>query len=100
MHALGRLVIRARFIMTIAQKTALHEERLGDLQDRIKEILGEHQRPLSLPEIEFFLQKARFDRGEPIEASNTFEVREAIARLRRAGTVEETVGRNVQLVRE
>jgi hypothetical protein len=99
-HALGRLAVKVRFIMTIAQKTALHEQRLEDLQERIKEILGEHQRPLSLPEIEFFLQKARYDRGEPIEASNTFEVRDAIARLRRAGAVEETVGRNVQLVRE
>jgi hypothetical protein len=86
--------------MTIAQKTALHEQRLEDLQKRIKEILGEHDRPLNLPEIEFFLQKARYDRGEPIEASNTFEVRDAIARMRRAGVVEETVGRSVQLIKE
>jgi hypothetical protein len=85
--------------MTIAQKTALHEERLEDLQKRIKQILNQHDRALSLPEIEFFLQKARYDQGEPIEASNTFEVRDAIARLRRAGLVEETVGRSVQLVR-
>jgi hypothetical protein len=86
--------------MTIAEKTALHQQRLEDLKKQIREILGEHQRPLSLPEIEFFLQKARFDRGEAIEALDTFEVRDAIARLRRAGVVEETVGRSVRLVQE
>lgn len=86
--------------MTIAEKTALHEQRLEKLQGQIREILREHRRPLRLPEIEFFLQKARYDRGESIEATDTFEVRDAIARLRRAGVVEETVGRDVQLVRE
>lgn len=84
--------------MTVAQNTARYEQRLQDLKNRIQEILREHGRPLSLPELEFFLQKARYDRGETIEPSNTFEVRAAIAGLRQAGLVEETVGRSVQLV--
>jgi hypothetical protein len=86
--------------MTIAQKTSLREKRVEDLQGQIRAILGEHHRPLSLPEIEFFLQKARYDCEGTIEALNTFEVRDAIARLRRAGVIEETVGRDVQLVKE
>lgn len=85
--------------MTIAQKTARHEERLEDLQEQIKEILGQNDRPLSLPEIEFLLQKARYEREGTVEALDTFEVRDAIARLRRAGSIQETVGRAVQLAR-
>jgi hypothetical protein len=86
--------------MTIAQEMALREQRVEDLQKQIRVILGEHDRPLNLTEIEFFLQKARYDRGEPIEMLDTFEVRDAIARLKRAGIAAETVGRSVQLARE
>ena len=86
--------------MTIAQQAADRERRLGDLRRRIQDILHAERRALSLPEIRFYLQKARIEGGDGLDGDNTFEVREAIADLRRRGVVEETIYRNVQLVGE
>jgi hypothetical protein len=86
--------------MTIGEKIARRKRLLEDLRGRIRGILERQEKPLSLPELEFYLKAERLDRGEPLdaEAVDTFDVRDAVSELVDAREVEYLPGREVRLV--
>jgi hypothetical protein len=86
--------------MTIGEKIARRKRLLDDLRRQIRGILARQGKPLSLPEIEFYLKEERLHRGEPIdvEAVDTFDVRDAVSELVDAREAEYRLGREVQLL--
>jgi hypothetical protein len=86
--------------MTIGEKIARRKQRLTDLRGQIRVILKQQGKPLSLPEIEFYLKAERMGRGEPIGAEelDTFDVRDAVSELIDAREAEYLPGREIRLL--
>lgn len=86
--------------MTIGEKIAYRKRLLENLRRQIRGVLERQGKPLSLPEIEFFLKEERLRRGEPIdaEAVDTFNVRDAVSELVNAREAEYVPGRDVRLL--
>jgi hypothetical protein len=86
--------------MTIGEKIARRKQLLEDLRGQIRGILQGQEKPLSLPEIEFYLKADRLRRGESIdaEAVDTFDVRDAVSALVEAREAEYLLGREVRLL--
>jgi hypothetical protein len=86
--------------MTIGEKIARRRGLLQDLRGQIRGILAQQGKPLSLPEIEFYLKAERLGRGEPIDAQavDTFDVRDAVSELIDAREAEYLLGREVRLL--
>jgi hypothetical protein len=86
--------------MTIREKIALRKQLLEKLRRQIRGILERQEKPLSLPEIEFYLKEERLRRGEPIdaEAVDTFDVRDAVSELVDTREAEYLLGHEVRLL--
>jgi regulator of RNase E activity RraB len=88
--------------MTIKEKIARRKRLLAKLRDEIREILEHQRKPLSLPEIEFYLKAERMAHGESIdaEAVDTFAVRDAVSEMINVREAEYRPGREVELIRK
>ncbi len=86
--------------MTIREKIARRKQLLEGLRGQIRGILQQQGKPLSLPEIEFYLKAERLNRGEPIaaQAVDTFDVRDAVSGLVEAREAEYLLGHEVRLL--
>jgi hypothetical protein len=99
MDALDRAQLEPGRNMTIAEKTARKNSMIEVLSERICKILAERGEPADLATIKFLLQDEQRGNGDSVSELDTFDVRDAIARLVRLGLAEYSFGSEVRLIR-
>lgn len=71
--------------------------RDGEAESAVIDRLREQDRPLTIPELEFFIQLREYRISGEVEPVDHFEVLDAVLRLERRGVLREVIGVGFEL---